>query len=141
MLTKIRINDVEISQTLIEDSRSNGYEVIDYPQIETIISGWLSTKEVYMYTISNEKLLGRVKSTEHNGSAEYIPQYHNVCHARVSGSNDPILICKFTPSENKEPTIFVAYLSDHPKMFGHPYEKSNPRRMREIRNKNENKLP
>ena len=141
MLTRITLNDVELSEDLIKDSRTNGFELTDYPNTQSIIRGWLSSLEVTMYTSFQERSLGRVKSTEYNGKGEYIPQYHNVCHARVCGEHDPILICKFIPSENKDPNLFVAYLSNHQKMFGANYEKNNPRRMREIRNSNEDKLP
>jgi hypothetical protein len=141
LLTKVTINKVELSQTYINDSKENGYNAIDYLHVEDMVIKWGLSEEVTMYSSSWEKSSGRLKSSEHNGHEEYIQQYHNVCHARLSGNNDPILICKFIPSENKAPNLFVAYISDHRQMFGYNYEKSDPKRMREIRNKNEEKLP
>ncbi|OEE78919.1 hypothetical protein [Vibrio genomosp. F6] len=143
MLTKKTINDVEISPSIVEDSRSNGYELTNFPQVQQLAAKWLQDKEIEIYTEVNERQFGRLKSTEKDGDGNQIMHYHNVFHARLTGNNDPILIVKLKLSDkvNVAPNLFVAYISDHNQMFGRPYEKDDPRRMREIRTANSDKLP
>ncbi|EHI9243097.1 hypothetical protein J9100_004449 [Vibrio vulnificus] len=143
MLTTKTISDVEINPSIIEDSRSNGYELTDYPQVQQLAQQWLTNKEIEIYTEIRERQFGRVKSSENDGEGNYIMQYHNVFHARLTSDSDPLLIVKLKLSESvsSAPNLFIAYISDHNQMFGKQYEKGDPRRMREIRNANSDKLP
>jgi hypothetical protein len=135
---------VEISPSIIDDSRNNGYEVTDfYEYIYKLIDVWITNTEIAIYTETNERQFGRAKSSEKNAQGDYIMEYHNVLHVRLSNENDPLLILKLKLSRSISiaPTIFVAYISDHNQMFGLPYEKNNYRRMKEIRKVNSDKLP
>lgn len=141
MLIIKKINDVQVSPSIIDDSRANGYELTEHPQVQQLARKWLSDKKIEIYTCIHDRQVGRAKSSEYDGNGDYIQQYNNTYHTRLSGNNDPILIIKLLISENETFDLWIGYISDHNQMFGKGYEKCDPKRMREIRNSNVDKLP
>ncbi|HIF9187494.1 TPA: hypothetical protein ACX6PH_000424 [Photobacterium damselae] len=133
-LEKRAIEDATINQLFGVLSEEFGYDYTEWlDEILALQDKWQKQGFVEVYSSDKYKEYGRVKdsSLKHGAS----PWYIGIYHARLmdNGDNDPLVIVKFHETETGE-IVDMKLMLDHPEIFGKDArEKSDPARMKEIR--------
>lgn len=138
------ISSVKVNELFASFSLDYNYDPSDYAhELATLIHIWEEQGYVEIYQTIQDRDYGKIKSSEEDGNGNFIYQYCDLYHARVStNGHDPLVVVKFHEDDEDSETEYVSlrFLSDHEQLFGSVNQKANRAKLKIIRDRADTKI-